>query len=175
MKYLFLILILFFNSCSIDNNEIPSEKIIADSINNNVPLGITINFSNFSNTLQCGWDKGASDGIDHEFGEFLLPPLPPFPVSDFRFISNMIPNGSLKDIRAYERKDLIGTFNLKCQFNDSVRLIVKFSDIRLEATLKDAITGNIVNIPLNAFQREKILLTNSAINNYIIILTYRQR
>jgi hypothetical protein len=103
--------------------------------------------SNRSQTLQFGLDPLATDGIDSNFGEYLLPPLPPSGVFDARFILNDTEN-TLTDIRTGTNTSFITKEHIiKYQVGTGTTIKVTWNLPKgVIGKLQDRVTGNMINV-----------------------------
>jgi len=105
--------------------------------------------SNRSQALQFGLDPVATDGIDSNLGEYLLPPIPPAGVFDARFILPSTET-TLKDIRtgtstSFGTKEHI----LKYQAGTGTNIKVMWDFPKgVNGRLQDRITGNVIDIAM---------------------------
>jgi len=126
--------------------------------------------SGINNTaLSFGLHTSATDGVDTDLGEEALPPLPPSGVMDARFILPIEPvEASLKDFRNAS----LTTATWRCNFQPGTGgypITFSWSPASLPTgyfTLKDAITGAIVNV--NMKTQNNYVLTNTGITSLLI-------
>ncbi|MFW9928613.1 MAG: YCF48-related protein, partial [Candidatus Thorarchaeota archaeon] len=120
-----------------------------------------------SKTIIFGQSPNATDGIDTDLGEEELPPPPPPGNLDLRF--NLPTNvSSAKDFRNNSENKIIWTLNFQ---PDALGYPLTFIWNRYSLPdgsfrLRDAVTGNIINIDMKEYSSYK--LSNSGISTLII-------
>lgn len=166
--FLILLTSIVLWGCTDKPNEEFSKFIVDSSIAPPIAVSVTAECNGVSKTLTCGWGKGATEGYDVAYNESPLPPIPPYPSNDFRFVSTSMVDGSWIDIRPYlSEKRYVGDFTLQCQWNTQTPLVLTI-EVPLgvvEGWLVDGITGNLVRVPLE-FPRTVYKVTNSNIRTY---------
>ncbi len=123
-----------------------------------------IDAGNSSKALTFGMAPGAADGIDLPLGEYSLPPVPPTGNIDARFELPISPvDYSIKDYRIDTLKN--AKWNMKFQPGlGGYPVTLTWNSSALPSgyfTLKDIVTGTIVNVDMKA--QSSVTITNSAI------------
>ncbi len=122
-----------------------------------------------SGKVVFGQAIGAGDGLDPEFGEAELPPLPPSGILDIRF---ELPVSSQVASRRDFRSDTLSSATWSLRFQAGVGgypVTLKWQPETLPAyqfTLKDGISGTLINVDMR--RQNQVVVTNSAIN-YLVI------
>lgn len=135
-----------------------------------LPLTVTDGTSTI--TLHFGVDPLATDGIDTLLGEHPLSPLPPAGVFDARFNLPVNNESSLKDYR----QGLAGSVFRKLhevKYQVGAGATITFSwnlPAGISDTLKDNITGTIVNVPMAG--TGSYTLTNPGVINKLHIVAH---
>jgi len=132
-----------------------------------------------SGSLVFGQKPGATDGLDAQYDELELPPVPPMGVFDSRFILPVTPSiSSLKDIRSTDENVL--TWELKFQTSDAgypvtlswlpttlpggnFRLIDPFGGLIVDVDMKSGDMVEITNTAVNTLLIEYTQMVNSTI------------
>ncbi len=147
---------------------VPVKMILTDSIPdkaNTWESSLTLkDAGNLSRTLIFGMTSSATDGIDTSLGELSLPPLPPTGTLDVRFEMPIVPlEYSIKDYR----KDTLQSaeWNIKFQTGaGGYPVTFAWNPSALPSgtfTLKDIVTGTIVNVDMKA--QDSVRITNPGI------------
>ncbi|MBI2420337.1 MAG: T9SS type A sorting domain-containing protein [Ignavibacteriales bacterium] len=114
-----------------------------------LPLTVTDNAGGTAN-LKFGIAPDATDGIDGQYGEAPLPPAPPTGVFDARFNLPVNNEASLKDYRQGAANTMLRKVHeVQYQVGNGTTMTFSWNlPAGITDTLKDLITGTIVNVPM---------------------------
>ncbi|MDP4195817.1 MAG: hypothetical protein Q8940_12250 [Bacteroidota bacterium] len=137
----------------------------------NIPLNIRDNAGS-KQELRFGLDPAATDAIDVDLGEQILPPLPPSGVFDARFT---LPNteATLKDYRQGSAA-YYGTksYTLQYQPGSGDQIIINWNlPAGVTGSLRDLITGTVINKTMSG--KDSLIVTNMEILRLGMTINYQ--
>ncbi|MCE1189353.1 MAG: T9SS type A sorting domain-containing protein [Ignavibacteria bacterium] len=116
-----------------------------------LPLVVT-DGSGGTATLKFGLAPDATDGLDSQYGELPLPPLPPTGVFDARLNLPVSPvESSLKDYRQGNASTATTkVYEVQYQVGNGTTINIAWNlPANVTGTLQDLITGTVVNVPMS--------------------------
>jgi len=112
--------------------------------------------------IQFGAHPHATEGIDAELGESMLPPVAPTGNYDVRFSGAELGNGTLRDIRPDNLTSLEFVINIqRSQYGIVTLRWDSLSDIQGKFLLQDVFTGEVINVDMKS--TNEYVIDNTAI------------